>query len=131
MQRTPSDLKKAITASEEATRQWQSLTPVARRDFGSWVEEARQKTTRASRVERAIEELREGKRRPCCYAIFPLDLMGAIKKNPKAQNKWKALSPDEKRDYADWVKAATSSKELEKRVARATKQIATGKKFVV
>src|ERR1700736_5315042 len=42
--RVPTDLRKVLAASAGAKAQWSDLTPIARRDFISWIETA--KTTR-------------------------------------------------------------------------------------
>src|SRR5207247_5345989 len=68
-----SDLK-ALAAPPPASTQWRDLTPIARRDFISWIDSAKQPETRRRRIERACSMLAAGKRRPCCYSIVSLDL---------------------------------------------------------
>lgn len=63
-----SDLQAAIEADTTTLALWQSLTPLGRNEFICWVEDANKPATRARRIERTREELREGKRRPCCWA---------------------------------------------------------------
>lgn len=63
----PNDLQKAILADPKATALWQGLTPLGRNEFICWVENAKQDTTRTRRIRRTIEEMFEGKRRPCCW----------------------------------------------------------------
>ena len=46
---------------------WRSITPLARNEFICWASDAKQQATREKRVRRAIEELEEGMRRPCCW----------------------------------------------------------------
>ena len=58
-----------------------SLTPLGRNEFICWVEDAKQAATRQKRIERAVEELHEGKRRPCCWA-------GCIHRTDKAPSRW-------------------------------------------
>src|SRR5690606_41761390 len=77
----PVDLAKALNDSLETTDLWESLTPIARNEFICWIEDAKQEKTRAKRVNRAIEELLEGKRRPCCWA-------GCIHRTDKKPSKW-------------------------------------------
>ncbi len=64
----PDDLRQAIQAEPELLALWQGLTPLGRNEFTCWVEDAKQAKTRARRISRTGEELREGKRRPCCWA---------------------------------------------------------------
>ena len=63
----PADLAKALKADPEARSAWESITPLARNEWICWVEDAKKAETRTRRLERAIEELAEGKRRPCCW----------------------------------------------------------------
>ena len=77
----PADLVDALTEAEEAARLWQELTPIGRNEFICWVEDAKQTTTRAKRIKRAMEELLEGQKRPCCWA-------GCIHRTDKKPSKW-------------------------------------------
>ena len=63
----PDDLRTALTASSTALAAWEDITPLARNEFICWVEDAKQDTTRQRRIRRTLEELDEGKRRPCCW----------------------------------------------------------------
>lgn len=64
----PSDLRKALLAQRQIVALWEDITPLARNEFICWVLDAKQPETRARRIRRTIEELQEGKRRPCCWA---------------------------------------------------------------
>ncbi len=77
----PDDLRLAIEADPALFALWQGLTPLGRNEFICWVLEAKQPATRARRIVRTGEELREGKRRPCCWA-------GCIHRTDKAPGKW-------------------------------------------
>ena len=66
----PGDLKGALTASDKAKILWKNLTPIGRTDWIRWVVSARQPETRARRIRRTVEQLSEGKRRPCCVNIY-------------------------------------------------------------
>lgn len=63
----PADLLGALAASAAALVAWNDITPLARNEFICWVVDAKQAKTRARRIVRAIEELEEGRRRPCCW----------------------------------------------------------------
>lgn len=63
----PPDLKKVLLSDESATSLWNNLTPLGRNEFICWVENAKAADTRTRRIKRTIEELLEGKRRPCCW----------------------------------------------------------------
>ena len=75
------DLQSAITADRSLLALWSALTPLGRNEFICWVEDAKQPATRARRIARTGEELREGKRRPCCWA-------GCIHRTDKAPSPW-------------------------------------------
>lgn len=75
------DLKSAIQSDPEVLALWQGLTPLGRNEFICWVEDAKQPKTRQRRIERTLEELVEGKKRPCCWA-------GCIHRTDKAPSAW-------------------------------------------
>ncbi|PYL82920.1 MAG: hypothetical protein DMF23_11140 [Verrucomicrobia bacterium] len=60
----PVDLRKALAAAPVAKAQWRDLTPIARRDFISWIDSAKQPETHRRRIEKACSMLAAGKRRP-------------------------------------------------------------------
>lgn len=61
------DLRKALTSKQKAFTAWEGLTPLARNEWICWVESVKKQVTRRQHIERAIVELIEGKRRPCCW----------------------------------------------------------------
>src|SRR5688572_2556749 len=63
----PTDLRKALLADSKVLALWEDITPLARNEYICWVENAKQIETRQRRIQRTCEELREGKRRPCCW----------------------------------------------------------------
>lgn len=63
----PTDLRKALMADHAALARWEDLTPLARNEWICWVTFAKQDKTRKEHVKRLINELKEGKRRPCCW----------------------------------------------------------------
>ncbi len=77
----PVDFGTALLASQEITDLWEGLTPIARNEFICWIEDAKQDKTRAKRINRAVEELLEGQRRPCCWP-------GCIHRTDKKPSKW-------------------------------------------
>jgi uncharacterized protein YdeI (YjbR/CyaY-like superfamily) len=117
--RVPPDLRKVLVASPKAKAQWDDLTPIARRDFISWVDSAKQQETRKRRVESVPGRLASGKRRPCCYALVPMNLYKAIGSLPKAKAQWKTLTPNERRDFVDWIDSAKDSPARTQRIEKA------------
>lgn len=72
----PSDLKKALLANSKALAGWEKITPLARNEWICWTVTVKQQKTRDEHIKRAVEELAEGKRRPCCW-------MGCIHRTDK------------------------------------------------
>jgi Bacteriocin-protection, YdeI or OmpD-Associated len=77
----PDDLRAVLTLDAAAGALWQGLTPLGRNEFICWVEDAKQPATRARRIVRTLEEMAEGKRRPCCWA-------GCVHRSDKAPGRW-------------------------------------------
>ncbi len=63
----PEDLREALLSNAVALAAWKDITPLARNEFICWVEDAKQRVTRARRIRRTQEELEQGLRRPCCW----------------------------------------------------------------
>lgn len=75
------DMQTAVARDPATLALWQTLTPLGRNEFICWVDDAKQDKTRARRIERTIEELHEGKKRPCCW-------VGCIHRTDKAPSRW-------------------------------------------
>src|SRR5881394_2738999 len=101
--RVPTDLHKALAATAVAKAQWRNLTSIARRDFISWRDSAKQSETRRRRIKKACSMLAAGKRRPCCYSIVSFDLHKALAATPMAKAQWSDLTPTERRDFITWM----------------------------
>lgn len=63
----PADLQKALASSKTAVVAWESLTPLARNEWICWVVFPKKIETRTEHIKRTVGELKEGKRRPCCW----------------------------------------------------------------
>jgi len=87
----PDDMRARLSSDPEILALWRNLTPLGRNEFICWVEDAKQAATRQKRIERAVEELREGKRRPCCW-------VGCIHRTDKAPSRWQQAVLIEKRE---------------------------------
>ena len=75
------DLQAAVESDTAVLALWQGLTPLGRNEFICWVEDAKQPATRQRRIQRTIEEMQEGKKRPCCWS-------GCIHRTDKAPSRW-------------------------------------------
>lgn len=67
----PTDLRKVLTANSAALRVWNGLTPLARNEWICWVMFVKKEETRSEHVARVVIQLKEGKRRPCCWIGCP------------------------------------------------------------
>lgn len=63
----PADLSRALRSKPKAIAAWEDITPLARNEWICWVESVQKSETRANHVQRVVNELIEGKRRPCCW----------------------------------------------------------------
>jgi len=63
----PTDLRKALVSAPEALAAWEDITPLARNEWICWTVSVKNPATRTNHVKRAVTELIEGKRRPCCW----------------------------------------------------------------
>ena len=67
----PADLKKALVSDAKALATWEDITPLARNEWICWIESAKKAETRTRRIEWGCSNLRDGKRRPCCWPGCP------------------------------------------------------------
>ena len=126
--RVPTDLRKALAAAPKAKAQWKDLTPIARRDFISWIDSAKQPETRRRRIEKACSMLAAGKRRPCCYSIVSFNLYTALAATPMAKAQWSGLAPVERRDFISWMDSAIQPEAHRRRIEKACVMLAAGKR---
>ncbi len=63
----PADLREALLSDSKALAAWESLTPLARNEWICWATFVKKQETRKEHVERVAKQLKEGKRRPCCW----------------------------------------------------------------
>ena len=126
--RVPTDLGKALAASPKAKAKWRELTPIARRDFASWIDSAKQAETRKRRIERACSMLIAGKRRPCCFSIVSFDLYTALNAAPKAKAQWSDLTPIERRDLIGWMDSEKEKEAHKRRIEKACSMLAAGRR---
>lgn len=73
----PKDLQEVLVSDNEALEKWEGLTALARNEWICWAISVKQQKTRDEHVRRVVEELLQGKRRPCCW-------VGCIHRTDKA-----------------------------------------------
>jgi uncharacterized protein YdeI (YjbR/CyaY-like superfamily) len=67
----PEDVENALLADAPALAAWGTLTPLARNEWICWITSPKKPETRLKRIGWGCENLREGKRRPCCWPGCP------------------------------------------------------------
>jgi uncharacterized protein YdeI (YjbR/CyaY-like superfamily) len=67
----PKDLRAVLTSETGLLERWNALTPLARNEWICWVTIVKQKQTREEHLARLVEEINEGKKRPCCWPGCP------------------------------------------------------------
>lgn len=65
------DIQKALASQTYLVTKWNSLTPIQRNEWICWVTIVKKSETRAEHIERMIEDLQAGKRKPCCWPGCP------------------------------------------------------------
>ena len=126
--KVPTDLRQALAAAPMAKAKWSDLTPIARRDFISWLDSAKQPETRKRRIDKACSMLVAGKRRPCCYSIVSFNLYTALAATPRAKAQWSVLTPIERRDFISWMDSVKEPEPHKCRIEKACMMLAAGKR---
>lgn len=67
----PGDMEKALKADGDIFDRWNALTPIQRNEWICWVTIVKKAETRAEHIQRMTEELKQGKRQPCCWPGCP------------------------------------------------------------
>lgn len=115
----PNDLQVALEEQPNALAVWHELTPISRRDYIAWINEAKQLPTREKRIRICCENLIKGKKRPCCFAVVPMDFYKALGADPQAKSAWSRLTASAKRDLTDWIDKAETKDERKQRISQA------------
>ncbi len=63
----PEDLRKALSSDPKAFVVWEDVTPLSRNEWICWTISVKMPEKRKEHVDRVVSELKEGKRRPCCW----------------------------------------------------------------
>jgi uncharacterized protein YdeI (YjbR/CyaY-like superfamily) len=67
----PGDFEEALSLSPEALATWEDITPLARNEWICWIVSPKKPETRAKRIDWGCSNLKDGKRRPCCWPGCP------------------------------------------------------------
>lgn len=67
----PEDITKVLTFNEQMLTLWNNLTPIQRNEWICWITIVKKSETRIEHIDRMVKELKEGKRKPCCWPGCP------------------------------------------------------------
>ncbi|MCX7880108.1 MAG: YdeI/OmpD-associated family protein [Ignavibacteria bacterium] len=67
----PDDIKNEIKADISVLEIWNNLTSIQRNEWICWVTIVKKSETREERLGRMMEDLKNGKRQPCCWPGCP------------------------------------------------------------
>jgi uncharacterized protein YdeI (YjbR/CyaY-like superfamily) len=67
----PKDMEKVLSSNEQLLAIWNTLTPIQRNEWICWVLIVKKAETRSEHIDRMVNELKEGKRQPCCWPGCP------------------------------------------------------------
>lgn len=65
--KTPKNFRKALASERKALATWESITPLARNEWICWMVSPKREETKQEHLKRALADLKNGKRRPCCW----------------------------------------------------------------
>lgn len=74
------DIIVALNSDIELLAKWNSLTEIQRNEWICWIISVKKTETRKEHIKRMMQDLNEGKRKPCCWP-------GCPHRNP-ASKKW-------------------------------------------
>jgi uncharacterized protein YdeI (YjbR/CyaY-like superfamily) len=80
LHRMPSNLQTVLNSNKDVLAVWNTLTPLTKNEWICWVTIVKKEETRAKHLTQLCDDLRSGKRRPCCWP-------GCPHRRPSAQ-KW-------------------------------------------
>jgi uncharacterized protein YdeI (YjbR/CyaY-like superfamily) len=69
--RVPKDLQEVLKSNGKVSEFWEKLTPLARNEWICWVTIVKKVETREEHLGRLQEDLKKGKKRPCCWPGCP------------------------------------------------------------
>ena len=69
--KVPKDIEKVLKSDTNIINLWNDLTSIQRNEWICWITIVKKPETRAEHIQRMVEELKEGKRKPCCWPGCP------------------------------------------------------------
>jgi len=65
------DIKEALLSDSEILNKWNNLTPIQRNEWICWITIVKKEETRKEHIRRMLEDLKSGKKTPCCWPGCP------------------------------------------------------------
>jgi uncharacterized protein YdeI (YjbR/CyaY-like superfamily) len=65
------DIKEALLSDYEILNKWNNLTPIQRNEWICWITIVKKEETRKKHIRRMLEDLKSGKKSPCCWPGCP------------------------------------------------------------
>jgi len=69
--RMTADIQAVLKKNKDVAVVWNTLTPLSKNEWICWVTIVKKKETREEHLVRLCEDIRRGKRRPCCWPGCP------------------------------------------------------------
>ncbi|HCZ35646.1 MAG TPA: hypothetical protein DHV26_06920 [Cytophagales bacterium] len=67
----PDDMQAALTRNAVVLELWNNLTAIQRNEWICWVTIVKKEETRNEHIRRMLEDLKDGKKKPCCWPGCP------------------------------------------------------------
>jgi Bacteriocin-protection, YdeI or OmpD-Associated len=71
LHKIPKDLQELFDSNKDVQEKWRTLTPLTQNEWICWITIVKKIETRQKHLVRFCEDLRRGKRRPCCWPGCP------------------------------------------------------------
>jgi len=71
LHRMTADIQAILKKNKDVAAIWNTLTPLSKNEWICWVTIVKKKETREEHLVRLCEDIRRGKRRPCCWPGCP------------------------------------------------------------
>ena len=71
LHRMTTDIQAVLKKNKDVSAIWDTLTPLSKNEWICWVTIVKKKETREEHLVRLCEDIRRGKRRPCCWPGCP------------------------------------------------------------
>ncbi|MCO6495204.1 MAG: YdeI/OmpD-associated family protein [Bacteroidetes bacterium] len=67
----PDDIENALKQEGVLIEKWNKLTPIQRNEWICWVTIVKKTETRVAHIHRLVDDIKSGKKQPCCWPGCP------------------------------------------------------------